>query len=85
MRLLTLVSILALGVAGLSAKAEAACNIRGEFCGYPGWAANAFSHPFDRVPESALDHPTNEWSGERRTYRERKLRSRSRYRERWDD
>jgi hypothetical protein len=43
----------------MSLQAQAACNIRGEFCGYPSWAANAFSDPFDRVPDAWLDHPTN--------------------------
>jgi len=35
--------------------ANAACNIRGQFCGYPSWAANAFSHPWERVPDYVLD------------------------------
>ena len=42
----------------LSSDVLAACNIRGEFCGRPGWAANAFSHPFDRVSADALENPT---------------------------
>lgn len=42
----------------LSIDVSAACNIRGEFCGRPGWAANAFSNPRDRYPEEALDNPT---------------------------
>jgi hypothetical protein len=42
----------------VSSDVYAACNIRGEFCGRPGWAANAFSNPRDRYPEEALDHPT---------------------------
>jgi hypothetical protein len=53
--------VLVLGVAattlGLSTQADAACNIRGEHCGRPAWAANAFSNPRDRVPESALEPP----------------------------
>lgn len=35
--------------------ADAACNVRGQFCGYPSWAANAFSHPRERVPNWVLD------------------------------
>jgi hypothetical protein len=50
---------LVVGLAAMSFPANAACNVRGEFCGYPGWAANAFSHPRDRVPEEWLDYPTN--------------------------
>lgn len=26
-----------------------ACSARGQFCGYPAWAANAFEHPMNRV------------------------------------
>ena len=51
-------ALLWLGVAattlGLSAQAYA-CNARGEFCGRPTWAANAFSGPYNRVPESAVE------------------------------
>ena len=39
----------AIGLVSLSVLAQAACNVRGEFCGYPAWAANAFFDPFDRV------------------------------------
>jgi hypothetical protein len=49
----------ALGLSSLSGPAQAACNVRGEYCGYPAWAANAFSDPFDRVPEAWLERPTN--------------------------
>jgi hypothetical protein len=49
-------ALLVLGVMattlGLSAQAQA-CNARGEFCGQPTWAANAFSGPFNRVPEAS--------------------------------
>jgi hypothetical protein len=41
----------------LSTQAQAACNIRGEHCGRPAWAANALSGRFDRVPDSALENP----------------------------
>jgi hypothetical protein len=51
-------ALLWLGVAattlGLSAQAYA-CNARGEFCGRPTWAANAFSGPYNRVPEAAVE------------------------------
>ena len=50
--------VLCLGVAattlGLSTQAHA-CNARGEHCGRPTWAANAFSGRYDRVPESASE------------------------------
>ena len=63
----------------LSIDASAACNIRGEFCGRPGWAANAFSNPRDRYPEEALDNPTtrsvHQLSGDRLKVR-RKYRNR---------
>lgn len=56
MRYSPLIVMAALGFGALSAKpAEAACNVRGEFCGYPAWAANAFSHPRDRVPDWVLE------------------------------
>ena len=47
-------SILALSVAmslGSASVPASACNVRGEFCGYPGWAANAFSSDDERVPD----------------------------------
>ena len=47
-------SILFLGVAigiGSASVPASACNVRGEFCGYPGWAANAFSSDDERVPD----------------------------------
>ena len=48
------VSILLLGVVmglGSASVPASACNVRGEFCGYPGWAANAFSSDDERVPD----------------------------------
>ena len=51
-------------VAGLAALVAAAatpasaCNQRGEFCSYPGWASNAFAHPRDRInPEISTMTP----------------------------
>jgi hypothetical protein len=55
-----IVAGLVVGYAAMSLPAQAACNVRGEFCSHPGWAANAFSHPFDRVPEEWLEYPTNQ-------------------------
>ena len=59
MRIALLLAGVAFASAGLSFQAEAACNVRGEHCGRPGWAANAFSARADRVPEDWLDNPTN--------------------------
>ena len=39
---------------GLSTPASA-CNARGEFCGQPTWATNAFSGRYARVPESSVE------------------------------
>jgi hypothetical protein len=50
----------AVATLALSTQAEAACNIRGEHCGRPAWAANAFSGPYGRAPESALTNPTHQ-------------------------
>jgi hypothetical protein len=61
-------------------EAQAACNIRGEFCGYPSWAANAFSQPRDRVPDWVLDNPTNRYAGDSPTPAYQTKRHRSRYR-----
>jgi hypothetical protein len=52
-------SILALvavagGLAFASTGSAHACNARGEFCGQPHWAANAFSGPYGRSPKSAV-------------------------------
>jgi hypothetical protein len=63
----------------VSNDVHAACNIRGEFCGRPGWAANAFSHPFDRYPEEALDNPTTR-SAHQLTNERRRIRHKSRRR-----
>ena len=81
MRYPLLFSIVALGISGMSIQdAQAACNVRGEFCGYPGWAANAFSNPRDRVPEWDLDYPTARSASEPppRQYRAKRYRERSR-------
>jgi hypothetical protein len=59
MRILVLLGGIVVGYVSIPLQAQAACNVRGEFCGYPGWAANAFSHPFDRVPDTWLDYPTH--------------------------
>lgn len=55
MKLLALSLAAALGTVSFASTADAACNVRGQFCGYPSWAANAFSHPKDRVPNWVLD------------------------------
>jgi hypothetical protein len=44
----------AVAILALSTQAQA-CNARGEFCGRPTWAANAFSGPYNRVPEPSLE------------------------------
>ncbi len=68
MRSVLLFASLMAGMAVLSPQAQAACNIRGEFCGYPAWAANAFTHPRNRVPEAWLEPPV------RKTYRAKRYR-----------
>ena len=76
-----LFSFVALSISGMSIEgAQAACNIRGEFCGYPGWAANAFSHPKDRVPDWVLDNPTNRHAFDSPARKYRVKRHRQRYR-----
>jgi hypothetical protein len=69
MRAILGTTTLLLAIGGLSSQASAVCNIRGEFCGYPAWAANAFTHPRDRVPNWMLEDQAR-WSygGERRRY-----------------
>ncbi len=57
MRGVLLVATVVAGIGGMSAQAQAVCNVRGEFCGYPAWAANAFTAPRDRVPDSWLENP----------------------------
>ena len=32
-------------------KVNAACNARGEYCGHPQWASNAFSGKSGKVPD----------------------------------
>jgi hypothetical protein len=73
MRSVLLLVGLVAGIAVMSPQAQAACNARGEFCGYPGWAANAFSHPRDRVPDAWLEEPPV-----RKTYRVKQYRKRYR-------
>lgn len=79
MRSLVLLAGLAAAFVGLSPQAEAACNARGEFCGYPTWAANAFSHPRDRVQEAWLEPPVRESYQANKSYRVKK-RHRKAYR-----
>ena len=80
MRQFILISLVGLGIGGMSIEAQAACNIRGEFCGYPGWAANAFSNPRDRVPDWVLDNPTNPYAGDSYAYAPKYRAKRKRYR-----
>lgn len=49
MRPFILLLLATVGLGGMTLQAEAACNARGEFCDYPGWASNAFA-PDDRTP-----------------------------------
>ena len=72
MRGVVLLVGLAVGVIIMSPQAQAACNVRGEFCGYPAWAANAFTAPRDRVPDAWLEAPV------RKTYRVKRHRKRYR-------
>lgn len=72
MRSLVLLAGLAAAFVGLSPQAEAACNVRGEFCGYPAWAANAFTHPRDRVPDAWLESPVRESYPVNKSYRVKK-------------
>lgn len=72
MRSVLLFASLAVGIVVMSPQAQAACNVRGEFCGYPAWAANAFTHPRDRVPDAWLEPPA------RKTYRVKQYRKRYR-------
>jgi hypothetical protein len=77
MRSLIVLAGLAAGVVALSPQAEAACNVRGEFCGYPAWAANAFTHPRDRVPNAWLQHPVRESYHVRNSHRVKKRHRRA--------
>lgn len=43
-----------MAASAMSAPASAGCNVRGEFCGFPNWASNAFAGR-KRVPESTLE------------------------------
>ena len=49
MRPFILLLLATVGLGGMTLQAGAACNARGEFCSYPGWASNAFA-PDDRTP-----------------------------------
>jgi hypothetical protein len=61
----------AVAIAALLGTPAAACNARGEFCGYPLWAANAFSNPRDRINEAAVRKPDYRPSYDRDIYRKR--------------
>ena len=45
MRTVTLLLAIAAGIAAFGEEASA-CSIRGGYCGYPSWAANAFEGRF---------------------------------------
>lgn len=62
MRIVLFVTTVVLGSAGLSMKAEAVCNMRGQFCSYPAWAANAFTSPEARVPDFVLEDRARWWN-----------------------
>jgi len=48
MRIFIAASLVAAGLVASSTAADA-CSIRGRYCGYPLWAANAFEGPFGSV------------------------------------
>jgi len=81
LRIPLLLAGVAIGLGSMSFQAQAACNVRGEFCSYPGWAANAFSDPFDRVPEAWLDHPPSPYAYGYVDRKHTKKRYRKRYRD----
>lgn len=51
MRIVCAALLAAFGVAIVVPSQASACSIRGSWCGYPLWAANAFEDPWGRVNE----------------------------------
>ncbi len=45
---------LAAGTLALATTGASACNARGQYCGQPQWAANAFSGPYAQQPKGAI-------------------------------
>jgi hypothetical protein len=74
MRGVMLSALVITAIGASSIEARAACNIRGEFCGYPAWAANAFSAPRDRVPDWVLENPPGKNVNQTKRYGYRRAR-----------
>jgi hypothetical protein len=55
MRRFLLLAGVVVASSAMSMSAEAVCNIKGQYCDYPAWAANAFTSPMDRVPDAWLE------------------------------
>lgn len=71
------------GLVGLgtgASPASAACNVKGQYCNYPAWAANAFSAPRDRVPDWVLIDNERYYKGETRKAHRAYRHSSKRYR-----
>jgi hypothetical protein len=80
MRSFLLLAGVVVASSAMSMKAEAVCNIKGQWCDYPAWAANAFTSPRDRVPDAWLEDRARWTTGDgRSTYSTRTYR-RSRHR-----
>ncbi|MGE3915482.1 MAG: hypothetical protein AB7F78_07255 [Hyphomicrobiaceae bacterium] len=43
---LTVLALVAVSTLAVWPTAAGACSIRGQYCGYPSWAANAFEGPY---------------------------------------
>ncbi|MEZ5854266.1 MAG: hypothetical protein R3D67_05760 [Hyphomicrobiaceae bacterium] len=46
--------IAAVGSIAFASASAHACNARGQYCGYPDWASNAFSGPYAQTPKGAI-------------------------------
>ncbi len=49
MRRIFVLMLVALGFAAAALPADAGCSVRGRYCSYPTWAANAFERRAGRV------------------------------------
>lgn len=69
MRIACAALLAAVGLAMMAPPPADACSIRGRWCGYPLWAANAFEDPWGRVNEGSGPNVPAASYGDQRVHR----------------
>ena len=54
LRSMLAIAAVAAGTLAFANTGAHACNVKGQYCGQPQWAANAFSGPYAQQPKGAI-------------------------------